>query len=276
MKLYYEGSDGTVIDFMKWPLAAQNPETLLENGWKYTSTTSMSGIGKIRTFYKDIQKRELDISIMADSEEEFNQIMYRMHRTFEKDVRTMHPGKIWWNDFYMECFFIDASYSEFEELFTAVEKRLTMISPYQYWRREKKLQFLPYASAGGGIDYPYDFLYDYGQSEFIEIIENDFIDTANFEMVFYGPCRNPYITIAGRVYGLYTDLEEGEYAKINSITKKIKHFTAKGEESNLFHTRNRDSYIFEKIPTGTNPVVRQREQAVDVIIFDERGEPVWI
>ena len=120
----------------------------------------------------------------------------------------------------------------------------------------------------------YDF--DYDLEEMIEVIENDCIDKANFELTFYGPAQNPSVMVGDHVYELLTELEEGEYATVNSLTKKILQYDMYGNVENIFHLRSRDSYIFEKIPEGTTTISRDKNLKVDITLFDERGEPEWI
>ena len=63
---------------------------------------------------------------------------------------------------------------------------------------------------------------------------------------------------------------------INSITKKIRQYSITGQETNIFDKRDRDGDVFAKIPQGTALVMRDRKQKMDITLYDERGEPVWI
>ena len=49
MTLYYESSDGQIIDFMSGGIYAQTPESLLDDESNYTTITGINGIGKIKT-----------------------------------------------------------------------------------------------------------------------------------------------------------------------------------------------------------------------------------
>ena len=277
MKLYYESSNGNIIDFMSGALAAQSPETLIKNQWEYSTISSANGLSKVKKFYKNLQTAQLQISVLADSEEEFNDIMYQLHKTFDSDVRKVQTGKLWWNDFYIPVFAVTSSYDEFEEFFDSVEITVEFMSVYPFWTKTIKNQYFTIGESLGTFDFPYDYnLYDFIKPDVVEIINNTCIGEANFEIVFYGPAINPSVTIGGHLYELGLALGEGEYAVINSVTQKIKAYSIIGEEENIFHTRNKDSYIFKKIPEGKVPVLRNKDLAVDINIFDERGEPKWI
>lgn len=277
MTLYYEGSDGSRIDLMGDGIYAQDPENLTANKWEYSTISGVNGLGRVKRFYKDTQEAKLNLDIMADNADEFNQIMYKLHRTFDRDIRRMKPGKLWWNDFCKEVFAVETSQNEFDELFEAVNREVTFVSVYPYWVRRITYQYgTNITNVDAGLDYDHDYDFDYGMEEITEVIQNDCIDAANFEMKFYGPIENPSVTIGGHEYEVLTTLAEGDYVIVNSLTKKILQYDAYGNVENVFHLRNRDSYIFEKIPEGETAIARSKDHMLDITIFDERGEPEWI
>lgn len=276
MTLYYEGSDGSIIDFMSYPVFAQSPETLTKNSWNYSTISGVNGLGRVKRFYKDTQEATLKLSIMTDTADEFNKVMYDIHRIFDRDVRQLKPGKLWWNGYYKEVFAVETSNDDFEELFEAVEREVTFISVYPYWVKTHRYQYLDLSHNSGSLDYDFDYNFDYDMEELIEVIENNCIDKANFELKFYGPAQNPSVLVGDHQYELLTELEEGEYAVVNSLTKKITQYDIYGNAENIFHLRSRDSYIFEMIPEGTTTISRDKTLKVDITLFDERGEPEWI
>lgn len=276
MELYYEASDGTKMNLMKNGIYAQDPENLTENTWQYTTISGVNGLAKIKRFYKDVQTHKLTLSIMADDAKQFDEIMYSMQRMFEKDVRSLRPGRIWWNDFYKEGFVFSTANSDYEEMFESVEHDIEFISVNPYWTKETKYRYMPQAEQAGVLDYPRDYGYDYDQSNIIEILNNDCIGEANFEITFYGPSVDPITIIAGNTYALDTTLKQGEYATVNSITKKIRQYNINGEMTNIFDRRDREHYIFTKIPEGTTTVTRSKDTQMDITLYDERGEPNWI
>ena len=153
MTLYYEGSDGSIIDFMKYPVFAQSPETLTDNKWSYSTISGVNGLGRVKRFFKDTQEASLKLSIMAEDAEAFNKVMYDIHRTFDRDIRQLKPGKLWWNGFYKEVFAVETSNDDFEELFEAVEREVRFISVYPYWVRKKTYQYLDLGENAGSLDY---------------------------------------------------------------------------------------------------------------------------
>lgn len=280
MNLYYQSSDGTKIDFNDDKITAIQPETLLSQKWDFKTISGVNGIGKVKSFFKDATERKLALDILADDRNDFNSIMENLHKHFELDIRCLKPGRIYWNDYYKECFVFETSPSDFDENFESVIQNLTILSVYDYWVKETVFNYHESNTneENVGIDYPFDFeAFDYMPSETIEVLKNDCINAANFELIFFGPCSNPSVIINGHEYELIDlELEEGEYAKINSLNKKIIKFSAIGEEKNIFNLRNKDSYIFEPIAAGTVSVVRAKNMQISITVFDERGEPIWI
>ena len=277
MTLYYEGSDGSKIDLMGGGIYAQDPENLTSTEWKYSTISGVNGIGRVKRFYKDTQECSLTLGIMADSADQFNEITYRLHRTFDRDIRRMRPGKLVWNDWYKEVFAVETSNSSFEELFEAVDRDVTFISVYPYWVKRMVYTYsVNNTQAVSGLDYSHDYDFDFDLEEITEVVRNNCIDAANFEIMFYGPCVNPSVTVGNHIYEVFITLNAGERLTVNSLTKKIMKYDANGNGENVFHLRNRDSYIFEKIQEGVTPIVRNKNSRLDITIFDERGEPEWI
>ena len=284
MTLYYESSDGQIIDFMSGGIYAQTPESLLDDEWNYTTITGINGIGKIKRFYKDTKTYSLTLDIMADSAEKFNELMNHMYTVFDRDVQRMLPGKIWWNGYYKQAYIVSKKHSDYDELFESVTKQLTVLSIHPMWTKEYKHSYMASSGEVGALDYGmegfydgYDYGgYDYGQAEVIEVLSVDTVAGANFEMTIFGPISQPTIIIGDHKYGMDADIAAGEYAVINTISKTIKKYDQYGREENIYHTRARDSYIFEKLPTGALRILKAKELAFDVIVYDERGEPEWI
>ena len=101
----------------------------------------------------------------------------------------------------------------------------------------------------------------------------DFIET-NFRMVIYGACENPEVIIAGHKYQVNVSIAENEYLTIDSVEKTIVLTHTDGTRENCFNSRNRDSYIFEKIPSGVSGVSSGHFK-FDVTLLEERSEPRW-
>ena len=131
---------------------------------------------------------------------------------------------------------------------------------------------------GGGsafLDYDIEYAYDYTNSmERLELVNQNFV-ASNFRLTIYGEALNPRISVNGHVYEVEGTVEAGQLLVIDSINKTITLYTKNGAAVNKFNSRNRDSYIFEKIPAGDLKLSRSDNFRFDLTLIEERGEPKW-
>ena len=127
-----------------------------------------------------------------------------------------------------------------------------------------------------GADHPYDYPYDYAVSVNGRMIQCDSVGKNEFRLLIYGTAANPNITIGNHKYAINGTVGEGETLLIDSLTKTITLTTATGARLNWFDKRVRDSYIFEPIPAGNNPVLWSGNFGFDLTVIEKRSEPRWI
>lgn len=180
-------------------------------------------------------------------------------------------------EYFIECFIIKSQKSDWNRKVSHLECSILCENPV--WRKEEKYSFggatNPVYNADG-LEYPYDFKYDFaglGESCFIS---NEGYTGADFEFVIYGACENPVISIGFQTYAVYTTLETGEYIIINSVMKKIYKVKNNGERVNLFHLRDKTFDIFKKIPPGISTAAWSGAFGFDLTLYIERSEPPWI
>ena len=70
-------------------------------------------------------------------------------------------------------------------------------------------------------------------------------------------------------------MEANEDLTIESTAKKIFVTRNDGSVVNHFNDRNKQSYVFEKIPAGMNDVTWDGDFGFDIILMEERSEPKW-
>ena len=278
MKLYYENSRGAIIDLMKFPVMAQNPEVLAERSWGYETETKQDGTKNIKQFYKDLEQKKLQLSIMADSKEEYNNLMNDMSEIFDYDVRNRQPGKIWWNDRYKEVYVTATDFSEYEEDFEAIENEITVSTTLPWWIKENHVEghINNPETIGKDLDYPHDYAYDYFNSAENVRIYNDSIADCHFQLTIYGPCENPRLLIGNQIYGLNCSLDAGEYALIRSREKKAYKIKNTGERESILRFRDGEYYLFEKLHPGSFRIAWDGLFGFEMIAYEERSEPLWI
>lgn len=128
---------------------------------------------------------------------------------------------------------------------------------------------------GDGKGYPYDYPYDYANASNNGKIYNQHFVPCNFLMQISGYALNPIITIGDHVYQVDATVQEGELLTIDSREQTITLTRSNGVVENLFSKRNKDSYIFEQIPSGSSDVQWNGAFSFSITLFEERSEPKW-
>ena len=274
MNVIYVNHKGTQINLSQWPVMISEPETLLEAGWSY----SQKGSGIVDKFFKEGKEVESIVQVFADSKEEYTDLLNTITQVTEIDVINLKPGTLYIDDYYLQCYIVGWQYEEYEEDFYSINKRIRILAEKWIWIKETTLNFRvgSGASQGTNLDYKHDYPYDYSNGKNNQKIINSGISSCGFEMTIYGPCTNPFITIAGHIYSVDTSIDSGEYLKINSKTRKIYKTKVKGETVNQFSLRNREYDIFRKIPEGSSNVSWDGTFGFDITLLEERSEPKWI
>lgn len=268
-RLKYKNHINEVIDFGVDGVFV-NTSDLHDYEW---SVTSMGN--KISALKHGVQSRKLPVIIMCNTEEEGIAARNKLFETFEKDVLAMKHGKIIVGNYYFKCYVTKSTKSDYQKSKRYMSLTLTLSSDYPYWVKESVKSFGTSTGTGDGLDYPYQYAFDY----FTDVASTTLINTSfvasNFKLNIYGACSNPTINIAGHAYQVNCDVGAGEYLTIDSTTKKIYVTKNDGSTVNCFNNRNKNSYIFEKIPSGQNAVTWAGDFGFDVILMEERSEPKW-
>lgn len=273
MKIYYENHMGEKLNLMEWPVVILAPAVLFENEWSYmnASTAGISG------FYKNVVEKDIELQIFADTQEEYTQTMSRFMEIVEKDLMYETPGRLWVDTYYLRGFIYASGYEEYEELFYAVEKKIKLVVPKLAWIKEKQIRFRYQDQTvdESGKGYPYSYPYDYRRSTgYDSSMENDGFADLDFILTIYGYADNPEIAIAGNTYRLNYTIQQNEYVTIDSAKRKITLVKQNGVVINLFRYRD-SSRIFEKIPTGEVRVYWNGPFDYDILLLEERSEPIW-
>lgn len=253
-----------------------NYNDLRSYSWDYSKENN-----KISYFSKGIVKRSVPIVISCASEAEGIAVKNRLFEICEKDVLAMKHGRLVIGDYYLKCFITGSSKSDYLVHKGYVKLKLTVVTDYPQWIKETTTSFRSGASSAAddvtkrNLDFNVDFPYDYASELRGKTLNNTGFAGANFRLILCGPCAEPTVYIAGHRYRVNGVVEAGEYLTIDSVQKTIVLTKQNGETVNCFNHRDRDSYIFEKIPVGSNSVSWDGSFGFDVVLIEERSEPKW-
>ena len=107
---------------------------------------------------------------------------------------------------------------------------------------------------------------------------------SNFIITIFGNVQSPTLYIGDHEYtvnvnvdtGEHLTIDSGEHLTIDSIEKTITLVKSNGEQVNCFNNRNKDSYVFKKIPVGTSQITSTGQIYFSITLLEERSEPKWI
>lgn len=273
MNLYYINHLNERLDLDTENIILQYQE-LFDYSWDVESDND-----RIMSFSRKSATIPVTVTVTADTPEEYVEILARFHRTVEKDVLAMTPGRLHLGDQYLICYISgDIKQDAFMGVPIQV-KNLSLVTDYPFWIKEQAYTFKPRGDHDpGDLEFPFDCPFDLmGDAAGIGVINLDHYAACDFLITVYGPCTNPRIVISGNIYEVRTKLDAGEYMQIDSRSFTITRVKVGGQKVNEFDNRNSSSgRIFKKISPGYNLVSWDGSFGFDVTLYVERSEPLWI
>ena len=205
--------------------------------------------------------------------------------SFEYDITNKTPGKLWFGDYYIQCFMragkskVNSTWNNWSDM------TVTVYCPYPFWIHEQLISIQPLDESAKAVSsaksYPYGYAYSYPISQTAVRLTVDHYADSDFQMIIYGPAADINITIAGHPYIIHYQVEAGEYLTIDSRDtqspdRRIFLTKNNGEKVNVFNYRDSTYSALQKIPPGELTIDYSRLYGVDLTLFLERSEPKWI
>ncbi len=271
MEVFYENHLGEILNLTQWPVMLQNPENLLGTEWSYSQNNNSFD------FFRELKEKEVTLSLFANDKQEYYNIIDHMLMIFEKDIIAGTQGKIWINEYYLQCFVKKGEYDEFEEDFYATDKKVSILAKKWAWIKETEISYVHEDVPDlAGRGYPYQYPYDYSRGNgYTGVLNNGHFADSDFILKIKGYTKNPYIKIENNIYRINGVISLGDVLEINSKCKKITLIKENGIEENFFKARDRENYIFKKIPLGKLNIYWNGNFDFDVTLLEERSEPAW-
>lgn len=270
-KLKYINHINETLELGQGPLFV-NENDLRNFAWEVTSKND-----KISSFRKGIVSKTIPVILKCDSMSEGVELRNRIFEVFEKDVLAQQHGKIVIGDYYLKCYVTGSQKSDYLINKGYMQLNLTVQTDYPQWVKETTHVFSANSeSTEDFLDYPHDFPHDFKNELVNTEINNTAFVATNFIITIFGSVSNPALYIADHEYSVDVDIEEGDFLTINSIDKTIVLSKNNGSQVNCFNKRNKDSYIFEKIPAGISTITSTNPQIFfNITLLEERSEPKW-
>ena len=199
------------------------------------------------------------------------------------DNRMVAPGTLRAGASSIECYMksLDPSGWHYSEQAYTTDIVFTSDSPV--WVRKQSTTLL--ADAGrsvGGLDYPHDYPHDYGRSVgTTAVITNPYQLPARCDIVFPGPCDNPYVIIGPNRYQVLVTAKKGQLVIVQGFprngAKRLDLRDADGSERSLLSqgVREDGAHVFAEVPTGPNVASWAGAFNIEVSLYEERLSPCW-
>lgn len=273
VNLRYVASSGNIYGLQDGTLKTRRGANFHDWAWTPSGVALQYGT-RVSAFTRPAKVYDATLTLFGTDEEKLA-YLEKLHDDFELDVRNVTPGRLVWNDSYIECY-ATSSKTAPDDSNILVNNQVAFYCPHPFWIKEESRSF--HASASGSseefLDYDYDYDYDYysgGSGSSVWTTEFPF--KSDFRMVIFGPAVNPGIVINGHTYQVLDVLEASEYVVIDSKAGTVVKTTAGGQKVNAFDLRNKSESVFEKLPPGTLTLNWPGSFGFDLTLYEERSEP---
>jgi len=271
-QIKYQNHMGEVFEFGKNGIFV-NASDIHDYSWNVTKKNN-----RVASLDYAVSTRKLPVVVVGGTDAERNAAVNRLFEVVEKDALALKHGKIILGDYYFRCFVTKSAKKNYLTANGHMVVTLTLTSDYPYWIKETPYYFVETAStfdARGDLDYGHDYPHDYFNNMITNALNNSDFVPSNFRMHINGPCSNPSVYVAGHLYQVFCDVNDGAYLTIDSSAKTVTLTANDGTVTNVFNSRNKESYIFEKIPAGNCAVARAEAYNMEIVLLEERSEPKW-
>ena len=273
VNLRYVASSGRSYNLRSDTLRTRSGANFHDWSWNVEAVGLRHGT-RVSAFTRPAAVYEATLSLFGTSQAKLA-LLEDLHDDFELDVRNLTPGRLTWNDYYIECYATQSKTAP-DDSNVIVDNKVRFYCPYPFWIKEESKSFQPQEDETEEpfLDYPYDYPYDYySGGSGSAVWPTGFPFSSDFRMTIYGPAANPRIVINGHVYQILDSLEASEHVVIDSKLGTVVKTTAGGQKINAFDLRNKEESVFEKLPPGTLSLSWPGTFGFDLTLYEERSEP---
>ncbi len=274
--VYYRNNAGDEIHFDKPPYSIASTDIFDSlctlNAVPRPLSEGCRVIGK----YRECDSRTLKINVFGQTQDEHNAAINRLAEVIGRDLESLSAGKLYVNGQYLLCY-INTSEKQISTNWSTCTSVTLMITPeYPYWCTERKFSYYVRddSSKVGGMKYPRKYLGRYTPEKSLNLVNSHYAPCPMIISI-YGPAESPTLHIGDILCGLDVTLGEGEYAVINQMTREIYLCNVQGEIQNIFDKRNKSGDVFAFAPSGSSQLHFSGNFGIDIIIAEQRSEPLW-
>lgn len=269
----YINSAGDKIDFGKNGLYLGEEPAL--HSWSFSAEQENR---QVTSLYQDVFCFDFTVQIIADTDEQANEIRNRLHDVLIVDAIYKKYGQLIYNGYTLKCWVVSSEHSDYIDWQAFGEVKLKVMTDKPEWIKDISQQYTAgeIQEESSGYDYVYDYEHDYEMVTHRNTFLNPSLFPSDFKLEIFGPVSVPQIYISGHLYSVDVVVEKEEYLTIDSKPRTVILTEKNGRQRNCFNFRNRDSYLFEKIPVGENIIYFESAMQLRLTVYDKRGEPKWM
>lgn len=125
-------------------------------------------------FYKKITEIPVELAVYSDSKEEYVRAINHFFEVVEYDVANRVPGKLYCNgNCYLNCYILGSEKQYWKKGIRLNWYTLTLVVENPNWILESKKSYeISFEKAGGGMDYPFGYSYDFSSKVMSDTLEN--------------------------------------------------------------------------------------------------------
>ena len=275
LEIKYIGSGGE-INLSQTPVFYAETD-FFRRQHNYSLTPLISGRGsKKGRFYRDATEYTLNLNVVGKTEEHAHELINEMDDLFERDVYAETPGRLYVNDYYVNCYVVSSESTDRIHVGNMFFVTLKILVEQPQWTREELFYYETFTvEASSGFILPTAIPFGFTANPGIRQLMIDHYASVPAEISLFGPFVNPSFSIGSHIYQINGTLLAGERFIVNQLNKTVVKITNSGEVINCFNLRSKTSSVFEPIPAGGNVLTYFGEFAIILILFYERGEPRW-
>ena len=273
MEVYYINTNNTRIDLLSAPYYISATD-FFNYEWSYDDENR-----KIKKFYRDVTEKTVEMDVIADTYDEYCSALNALLDVFEVDIVKNQRGKLYFNDFYLECNIFKSE----KELDSYVVPRgkieLGIACDKTKWIKEETYSFYmtntDTQELASNKIYSYQYPYVYGAAGGQGSVRNNGVIENDILIRIYGPATNPLVTIGGNIYQVNTILESNERLEINTLNQTCYKISPYGDKTNCFNDRDKSRQLYVKLQPEASTVVWNNSFNFDIVVFNARSEPAW-
>ena len=273
MEIYYVNSKGEKIYFDRLPYLMLTDTNVFNYEWSYDIKNN-----NLYNIRRSLPTKDISIVITGKDYEDYKKNILYLYETLDTDAINQTFGRLYFGDYYLQCF---CAVSDKPDKYIETKRttvKLTLVANDTTWVKEEitNYKWNEQETDPNGKGYPYDFSYDYKSSGgYTQVFNSDSFGDSDVIITIYGYARYPEISIGDIVYQLNYIVQEGEVCYINTKEKTIRLRKTDGTVLNLFRYRSTTYYMFNKVPTGKQPIYSNGNFNLSITLLSERGEPKW-